>query len=228
MLDNSGPLVAIIVGFVLLKIVFVATLAILNAIKSVKLVPKVKKLSSKITSVENVFEFISGTHLDIYLSMSSNFLRYKPGDNVADLNVFISMITLLFLLYALIFFLFITSKVLEAKNSRRESLLKIYNPYMYLIDGLNIGTGFGAYYKILNVIKDPIIAFSIVLLYKNPFLQVFFPLITLVYFTFKETTVDPIEDKVESMVSKFSKLIFSIILMSYMGLTFTKGKFEPK
>ena len=169
-LDNSGPLLAVICGTIITKIFLVAIIAVLKAAKSTKIKDKLQKVSTKMTSVENIFEFISGTHLDIYLSMTSNFLRYKSGDKIADLNVFVSMVVLLFLLYALVFFLFITSKVLEAERTRRTSLQKMYKKYMYLTSDLDTRYTFGAYYKILNVIKDPIIAFSIVLLYSNPML----------------------------------------------------------
>jgi hypothetical protein len=112
-LQNSGGLIGVVFMAIILKGVLKGVNKFILK-KESKLKTKLKKVSDEITSVSKAIESISGVHLDIYLSLMTNFNRYKKGDSIADLNLFISMTSLLFLIYMLLFFLFKTSKVLEA------------------------------------------------------------------------------------------------------------------
>lgn len=164
-LQNSGGLIGILVLGIVLKLILIPIIKLLPT-KS-KFNEKLSKMSQNLSDPGNIFEMMSGVHLDIYLSLMTNFQRYKKGDNVADLNLFISMISVLFLLYMLVFFLFKTSKALEADSQRKEYLKKIYKNYMYLIEGLKLDNTFSQYFNCYTITKDPIIAFSIILLHGN-------------------------------------------------------------
>ena len=112
-LQNSGGLIGVVFMVVILK----GILQTLNKFvlrKESKLKTKITKMSKEMTSISKAVESIGGVHLDIYLSLMTNFNRYKKGDSIADLNLFISMTSVLFLIYMLLFFLFKTSKVIEA------------------------------------------------------------------------------------------------------------------
>jgi hypothetical protein len=96
----------------------------------------------------------------------------------------------------------------------------MYKKYNCLVEGLRQNGPFGQYYTSINLIKDPIIAFSIILLWKNEFFQVVIPLTIMLFFSIMECWRDPIVNKREGTVSKFTKVLFTIIMSVYLVLVF--------
>lgn len=77
------------------------------------------------------------------------------------------MVLILLLIFLPVFYLFKTSKVLESEQPRKQSLKKLYKNYAFLTHGIRTNTTFSAYYRVLDIIKDPLIAFAIILLDKK-------------------------------------------------------------
>ena len=62
---------------------------------------------------------------------------------------------------------------------------------MFLAEGLNDNTRFGRYYRVIFLVKDPLIASSIVVLSPNPTLQISIPFFTMMYLFVNEARLSP-------------------------------------
>lgn len=216
---NSGGLLALLALVFILKLLLILITKLLLRAES-KVKNKLQRLSKTLTSHESFYLLLRGLHLDIYLSILTNFTQYKQGDSVADINIFSSMVLILLLIFLPVFYLFKTSKVLESEQPRKQSLKKLYKNYAFLTHGIRTNTTFSAYYRVLDIIKDPLIAFAIILLDKKVMLQVLVPLVIFLYFSLMEISKDPIENRKESIIVKFTRVLFLIIMSLYMVLVF--------
>lgn len=219
-----GALILLITFILLAK----GILYITSIQKSKKNPSKYRKKLGKILSIDTVFNILNGTHLDIYLAIFINFLNYKSGDGIADLNLFTSMISLFILLYILVFFLFKTSKVVECIRSRRNDLKSIYGSYMFLSDGLKMNSSFSQYYKVIFLIKDPIIAFTIVVLSHHPILQISLTFFTTFYLFIQEAHHKPQLNKIDHRISVMNSFLFTGVIGFYMAVYLQQDSIEVK
>lgn len=83
------------------------------------------------------------------------------------------------------------------------------------------------YYNLVSILKDPIIAFSVVILFDIPILQIGIPLLIMCYFTYMEYKYNPILNKTEMFTSKVIKLAFTLVLFSYAILYLFQNKINP-
>lgn len=138
------------------------------------------------------------------------------------------MISLFILLYILVFFLFKTSKVVECIRSRRNDLKSIYGSYMFLSDGLKMNSSFSQYYKVIFLIKDPIIAFTIVVLSHHPILQISLTFFTTFYLFIQEAHHKPQLNKIDHRISVMNSFLFTGVIGFYMAVYLQQDSIEVK
>jgi hypothetical protein len=110
---------------------------------------------------------------------------------------------------------FQNNKVLAKDQGEKEE-----NPDLYLINGVDLNNNYGRFFKVYMLLKDPMIAFSIVLLKKFTLAQVLIPLALFVAMSVLESIFKPIIDKKDRIVSVVTKYLFSLVIGIYLSIVF--------
>jgi hypothetical protein len=158
-----------------------------NLIKRPEPKSKILKLHNKIFNLANAYELVGGIHLDLYLSIFQNIRMYKTKNLLANINLLVALTLTFTLLYMLVYFTQKNRRAIEAykKQYFNPDVKILYKNYMFLIEDITYEKGvfFSSYFNVMRIIKDPIIAFSIIMLFDVPIIQIGIPLTIMLYFT---------------------------------------------
>ena len=188
---------------------------------------KLSRAFSLLIDLKGVYYVISGTQLELFLSIFINLKYHKSGDRLANLNLVVATL-ILFLLLAWISLILIKNIQLVKSIESRDKVKRIkMKGFSFLIEDVHCKTHFGAYFNVYHMIKDMFLALLVVFLYDHPWLQISGTAILMVVLTFQQLRIKPLKCNLESFCRRVEISGFSVINVIFVFMTASDTKQNP-
>lgn len=180
---------------------------------------KIKKIclkGRKKFNTQTAFYLVTGTHLEIYFSIFLSLKYYKEGNDVSNFNALISIFSVAALLFFIFYFYLMSRRAHETKETKRKILLQMYSKYLFLAEGVKSEPEFSRHYRIYRILKDPFLAFFVIILYEIPEIQIIFSALLMSIYVYKQYQRYPIEEKGKMTIEAMTNLCFVLINWSFL------------
>lgn len=227
-LSNCGPLIVILILVVLMKLmawVMDTALTSSTELRS-NLSMKVHQFNEGL-NFEFFISFMDMFQLDFYLAIYLQFSSFEIRSSKSSANIFSSLVVFIVMLFLKLILYFYSTRIANIRSMKKSLQEKGYvkNYYNFLfLSQENHGTSYYAHHQtILNLIKDPILAFFLVFCSETPTLQIGGAfVITLIYFLL-EAIYRPSIKPGENVRNIISNGIYTLTNFMFLCLHFTEG-----
>ena len=184
-----------------------------KAKKKLKWSERVQGWIKEYAGIKTLFNLVSGTNIELFMSIFINLRYYEQGNTIADWNMFISFLLLMLLTIFMITILKLNQSYFEGiKKSKNKKKKKNKNQfYSFISEGGDTNNDFGKFFNIYSMLKDPVLAACVVLFYDFPPLQVASTAILMIFLSYKQIRNRPLSDNLECRCSQIITLSFALI-----------------
>ena len=171
---------------------------------------------------ETMHHLVTGNNLDLYFAIFLNLKYYKPGDNIAEINSFFVLMLAMALLTFMAFSFSKVFKIIAAQAKSKKKEVKSLKPFEFLVDGIKGKSLFAGYYHVIALLRDPLIAFFVVVFYDIPLVQASGTLLVMGTLTSMEIFYRPLESRKDMAITLITNVCFTLtnlmfLVVSLMG-----------
>jgi Sec-independent protein translocase protein TatA len=155
--------------------------------------------------------------LAIFLQLDS----YEIRSSKSLYNIATGTTILVVMLFAKVYLFFVSTRMANIKESNKEigkGYKKHYYDFLFLNKDQHCDDWYSKHHVILNLLKDPVIAFCLVFFSKIPYLQIGSTLVILFVFFLAEVTSKPLLKKTDNWRNIVSLGIYSVICVLFLIL----------
>lgn len=186
----------------------------------------------KIFGYKIIIELVEAIQLDIYVGCLIAIITFSPNSFKSDINLFCSLILLLIAGISLLVFWYVTGKVYRSyekpEEQNRYSDANYYENFKFITKDYKMKHIYQIYYRLFLLLKEPLLAFGIVILYSYPAWQIgVSAVITLVYLML-DIYYLPFTSKSKNINSLVQGSLYFICDLLYFVLHIVKDRIEVK